>query len=146
MKTQGNKNKRKNSDTKTSKGKKKKTYSAKDLAALCMKIADERKAENILQLAVSELSLVADYFIVCTGNSEPHIRAIIDHISKDVRKTTGIHHRAIEGKTTSQWIVIDFGTVIVHVMTQDMRELYQLENLWKDAPKTEIIKKLEEFK
>lgn len=119
-----------------------KKLNAAELAALCMEIAEDRKAENIIQLKLTELSSLADYFILCTGNSEPHISAIAERIARGVREQTGKHARSVEGTPASKWMVIDLGDVIVHVLSPEMRELYQLESLWGDAPRTDAVKKL----
>ncbi|OGV49148.1 MAG: ribosome silencing factor [Lentisphaerae bacterium GWF2_44_16] len=113
-----------------------------ELASLCAEIAEDRKAENIIQLRMTELSSLADYFVLCTGNSEPHIRAISERIARDVRERTGKHARSVEGTPESKWMVIDLGDVIVHILSPEMRELYQIESLWGDAPKVDAVKKL----
>jgi ribosome-associated protein len=117
--------------------------SPEEIAELCVKTADGRKAENIIQLKVTEHSSVADYFVLCTGNSEPQIKAIADHIGRELRDKLQVRPRAVEGKAESQWILMDYGCVLVHIMTSDARELYQLESLWGDAPKQEAVRQLQ---
>ena len=119
-----------------------KKLNAAELATMCVEIAEDRKAENIIQLKLTELSSLADYFVLCTGNSEPHIRAIAERIARDVRERTGKHARSVEGTPESKWMVIDLGDVIVHILSPEMRELYQIESLWGDAPKIGAVKKL----
>jgi ribosome-associated protein len=116
-----------------------------ELAFTCAKTADDHKAENIITLKVSEvpeLSVLADYFVVCTGNSIPHLSAIADSIARAVRTKLSVRPRVIDGTPASQWTVIDFGSVIVHVLSMKMREQYQLESLWGDAPKVDALKLL----
>lgn len=113
-----------------------------ELAFTCAKTADDHKAENIITLKVSGLSVIADYFVLCTGNSVPHLSAIVDSIAREVRSKLSVRPRVIDGTPASQWTVIDFGSVIVHVLSPKMREQYQLESLWGDAPKVDALKLL----
>jgi ribosome-associated protein len=108
---------------------------AKKLAQLCWEYADNKKAENIVVLDVRKLSSVTDYFVICSGTSEPHLRAISDEISTRLREDQGLRPRAVDGTLQTAWIVMDFFDVIVHVMRQDVREKYDLEALWGDAPR-----------
>ena len=108
---------------------------SKKLALLCRELADNRKAENIVILDLRELSSVTDYFVICTGNSEPHLRAIVDEITDQLREEHAVRPRAMDGTLQTAWIVLDFFDVIVHVMRGDVREHYDLEGLWGDAPR-----------
>ena len=116
--------------------------SALELAEACAAIAYDRKAQDIVRMDMSELSAVAEQFILCTGTSDPHLRAITERICRDIREKYGLRGR-IDGSPESHWMIVDFGDVMVHVFTKEVRELYQLETLWKDAPKIEAIRKLE---
>lgn len=115
-----------------------------ELARLCGKVADDRKAGDVMILDVSKFSTVADYFVLCTGNSEPHLKAIGNRIGREVKDQFSVRPRTVEGTPASQWILLDFVTVLVHIMTPDMRELYNLESLWGDAPSLEAFKAVEE--
>ena len=108
---------------------------SKKLALLCRELADNRKAENIVILDLRELSSVTDYFVICTGNSEPHLRAIVDEITDQLREEHAVRPRAMDGTLQTAWIVLDFFDVIVHVMRGDARAHYDLEGLWGDAPR-----------
>ena len=108
---------------------------SKKLALLCRELADNRKAENIVILDLRELSSVTDYFVICTGTSEPHLRAIVDEITDQLREEHAVRPRAMDGTLQTAWIVLDFFDVIVHVMRGDVREHYDLEGLWGDAPR-----------
>jgi len=120
----------------------KKHVSPEDIAAVCVAEAEDRKAENVITLKVTDLSVIADYFVLCTANSEPHLKAITDKIEKALKDKYGlIPHR--EGTTASQWILLDYCTVLVHAMTPEARARYQLESLWGDAPRVEALKTLE---
>ena len=114
---------------------------SKKLALLCRELADNRKAENIVILDVRELSSVTDYFVVASGTSEPHLRAITDEITDKLRDDYNLRPRAIDGTLQTAWIVLDYFDVIVHVMRVDAREKYNLEGLWGDAPTVKKRKK-----
>ena len=108
---------------------------SKKLASLCRDLADNRKAEDIVILDVRELSSVTDYFVITSGTSEPHLRAIVEEITDKLRDEHGIRPRAVDGTLPAAWVVLDYFDVIVHVMRQDVRERYDLETLWGDAPR-----------
>jgi ribosome-associated protein len=106
---------------------------SKKLARLCRDFADNKKAENILILDVRQLSSVTDYFVIASGTSEPHLRAIVDEITEQLRDQHGLRPVRTEGTIRGAWVVLDFFDVIVHVMRNDAREHYDLESLWGDA-------------
>lgn len=108
---------------------------AKKLALLCRKLADNRKADDILMLDVRKISSVTDYFVIASGNSEPHVRAIADEITDGLLREAEIKPRAVDGSLAGGWLVMDFFDVIVHVMRGDVRKHYDLESLWGDAPR-----------
>ncbi|MFY9376471.1 MAG: ribosome silencing factor [Kiritimatiellia bacterium] len=98
-------------------------------------ILDSKKGENIVALNVSKLSSVTDYMILCTGHNPPHLRALADEVTKQLRLETppiAAHRRA--GSVESEWIVLDYLDFVVHIFTPTTREYYALERLWKDAP------------
>ena len=108
---------------------------SKKLALLCREFADNRKAEDIVVLDVRKLSSVTDYFVIASGTSEPHLRAIVNEISDKLRAEHEVRPRVVDGTMQGAWVVLDFFDVIVHVMRADARERYDLEGLWGDAPK-----------
>lgn len=103
------------------------------MALTCMELADNRKAENIVALDVRKLTSVADYFIICSGLSEPHLKAIINEIRDHVFKKYGVHPRCMDGMVGISWVVLDYYDVVVHVMRDDTRQRYDLESFWGDA-------------
>jgi|SRR5581483_11384055 len=106
---------------------------SKKLALLCRDFADNKKAENIQVLDVRDLSSVTDYFVVASGTSEPHLRAIVDEIIDRLRDEHDLRPVRKDGSVQGAWVVLDFFDVIVHVMRADVRERYDLESLWGDA-------------
>lgn len=106
---------------------------SKKLALLCRELADNKKAENLVILDLTKLPGVTDYMVLCSGTSDPHLRAIEEEISHKLRDDHQVRPRAVDGSRNSGWIVLDFFDVIVHLMKPDVREHYDLEGLWNDA-------------
>jgi ribosome-associated protein len=113
---------------------------SKKLAQLCSEFADNKKAENITVLDVRKVSSVTDYFVVVSGTSEPHLRAIVSEITDQLRDQHDLRPTRTDGNTGGAWVVLDFFDVIVHVMRADVRERYDLESLWGDAAKVKALK------
>jgi len=99
------------------------------LAEKIVAVCEDVKAVDISIFDMTETSTVASYYVLCTGNSEPHLKAIGDRLEKEM-KDAELAATAIDGGASSQWIVMDFGSVIVHVMHPEAREYYNLEALW----------------
>jgi ribosome-associated protein len=114
---------------------------SKKLALLCRELADNRKAEDIVVLDVRKVSSVTDYFVIASGTSEPHLRAIVDEITEQLEEDHHLRPKAIDGTLQTAWIVLDYFDVIVHVMRQDVRQRYDLETLWGDAPRVKTRKR-----
>jgi len=113
---------------------------SKKLALLCRKLAENKKAENAVILDVRKLSSVTDYFVIVSGGSEPHLRAIVNEVIDQLRQDLHLRPRAVEGDASAAWQVLDYFDVIVHVMRADVREKYDLESLWGDAPRVSAAK------
>ncbi len=103
------------------------------LARRIVDLAEDKKASDIVLLEVRELTTLADYFVICSGGSERQLGAIADGIVEGLReeKTRPIGR---EGGANAHWLLLDFGSVIVHIMAPPERDFYQLERLWADAP------------
>jgi ribosome-associated protein len=114
---------------------------SKKLALLCRELADHKKAEDIVVLDVGEISSITDYFVIVSGTSEPHLRAISDEIIDKLREEHHVRPRAVDGTLQTAWLVLDFFDVIVHIMRGDVRERYDLEGLWGDAPRVKPRRK-----
>ncbi len=104
-----------------------------ELAQACAKAADDIKAENIRIWDMRGLSNLTDFMVVCSGTSMPQLRAILREVAEKVEEALGVKPAHTEGKADSRWVVLDFIDVMVHVMHQEMRDYYGLEELWKDA-------------
>lgn len=90
---------------------------------------DDSKAVDIQVLDVTEKSSITDYMVVCSGTSNRHVNAIADHVSVDA-KAAGLNLLSVQGKDTGEWVVVDLGDLIVHIMQEETRDFYQLEKLW----------------
>ncbi len=103
------------------------------LALLCHELADNKKAEKTVILDVRKISSVTDFFVLVSGSSEPHIRAIISEIRGSLAEDHGLRPASVDGEHPSAWQVLDYFDVIIHVMKPDVRERYDIEGLWGDA-------------
>ena len=108
------------------------------LARLCAEGALDKKAENVVILDMRGISSFTDFFVIVTGTSEPQLKAIASSIRGRVRDATGERPIAEDGYPGSQWVIIDYGNVIVHIFHEDKRDVYGLETLWSDARRIEI--------
>ena len=107
-----------------------------DLAYEIARIIDDRKGHDIAILDLREVSDIAEYFVIATGDNNRMVDAIVDEIENRLRPA-GIHAFAIEGREDNTWDLMDFGNVIVHVFQPEARAFYRLERLWGDAPRIE---------
>ena len=93
---------------------------------------EDRKAEDIVLLDVREVTLLADYFIICSGTSERQIRALSNDLSRQLKSEVG-RPLNVEGEAGGGWVLIDYGDVIIHVFAPQTRKLYDLEGFWQEA-------------
>lgn len=104
---------------------------------LCVKAALKKKAYDLIALDIKGISSFADYFIICSATSNRQVQAIASSIQIDLKKEK-IYPLGIEGFNEGEWILLDYDEVIIHVFHQPLREFYELERLWADAPRIEI--------
>lgn len=105
---------------------------AQQRAVALAEAALDIKAQDLLLLELGELTLLADYFLLCSGTSDRHVRSVADRII-EAAKAAGIKLLHAEGMTQARWVLLDFGDVVVHVFTQETRDYYGIEELWADA-------------
>ncbi len=105
----------------------------KDLAVVAAGLAIDNKAKQTKVLDLKGISSIADYFVICTGESIPHLRAISREIGKSIIDDYDVRARTLEGTAESLWMVMDYVDVVVHVFHKDLRSNYALEELWSDA-------------
>lgn len=107
-----------------------------ELTREIVKVLDKKKAIDIKALHITELSIVADYFVIASGTSNTHVKSLADEVEYEMSQK-GVEPTHVEGKATG-WILLDYGSVIVHVFTGESREFYNLERLWSDAGEVDI--------
>ena len=113
--------------------------SSLDLARNCVWAAQEKKALDPIILDLRDISSITDYLVICSAQSEPQIKAIANGVEQVLKETHERHPLAVDGFPTSQWIVIDFGDVMLHIFHEQKRGVYALEDLWSDAPQVSTL-------
>ncbi len=103
-----------------------------------IRAAQDRKAVNLTVLDVGKICSFADYFVICNGTSTRHTRAISDAIQEELKKKWDLRPAHLEGYTQSEWILMDYFDFVVHVFSERAREFYNLERLWKAAPRVPV--------
>ena len=108
------------------------------LAVAAARTADENRGRDIVVLDVRQLTCIFDYFVIATGTSRRHLHAISEEIDHTLEDELGDERMGIEGYTESRWVLLDYGTVVIHLFETDTRDFYGLENLWSDAERVEL--------
>lgn len=103
-----------------------------EIAAIAAKALDDKKAKDVMVLKTAEQTVLADYFVICNGTSAPHIKALVDEVDKQLSEAGEPPIRR-EGLRSDIWVLMDFGSVVVHVFTDEARKFYNLERLWSDS-------------
>jgi len=103
------------------------------LVKLALSALEDLKGVDIIEFDIREKSSMADCMIVATGTSQRHVRSLANHVRQEA-KEAGVPPLGVEGTESSEWVLVDLGDVIVHVMTADSREFYSLEKLWSVGP------------
>jgi len=111
--------------------------SSREKAFLCARALMDRKAIDLVILEVKDLSSFTDYFLICSGNSDRQVQAIAAHAEEKLGKE-GLHPLGIEGKRDGRWVLLDYGDVVMHIFYHPVREFYDLERLWSEAPQLEL--------
>jgi ribosome-associated protein len=109
-----------------------------EIALAAARAASDKKAEDIIVIGVSELLVVTDYFVICTGRTDRQVRVIADEIEDQLREKLGVKPAGREGVEQGTWVLLDFVDVVVHVFQPAERDFYRLEKLWSDAPHLEL--------
>ncbi|MBP1992898.1 ribosome silencing factor [Paenibacillus eucommiae] len=105
---------------------------------LVVDAAEDKKAMNVVTLNLQGISLIADYFVICHGNSETQVQAIASEARKKAQEH-GVRIRGFEGIDKARWVLLDLGDVVMHVFHRDEREYYNIERLWSDAKVVERV-------
>jgi len=105
---------------------------SKQMAKLAFQALEEKKGEDIKVIQVSEISVLADYFIIADGTNSSQVQALVDSVEETLAKEN-FHPKRIEGIRNSNWILMDYGDIIVHVFSKEDRLFYDLERIWRDG-------------
>lgn len=100
-----------------------------DLLDLIVKTLEDNKAEEIVSLDVHELTTMTSWMVICSANSKRHAHALSDHVISKI-KTLGLHPLGVEGENGNEWLLVDLGNIILHIMLPETRKFYSLEKLW----------------
>ncbi len=103
------------------------------IARAAKKAFDEKQGMDITVMSVAAQTSLADYFVICSAGSPSQLGALADNAEYVIFKELGLHPLHVEGSEGSPWILMDYGSVVLHIFTRDGREFYKLEKLWKDA-------------
>lgn len=116
---------------------------AKEVAAIAAKALDSKKGIDLRLIEISDISTLADYFLICTASSNTHVRTLCDAV-EEAMDEAGEPMVGHEGHRGGTWVVLDFGCVVVHVFTEETRAFYDLERLWQDGKQVSMISLLNE--
>lgn len=105
---------------------------SKEMARVAYQALDEKKGEDIRILEIGHISIMADYFIIANGGSQPQINALMENVQEKMNQA-GYQVKRIEGNRNSSWVLLDYGDVVVHVFNREDRLFYDLERIWSDG-------------
>ena len=110
---------------------------SKKMALLAVEALEDKKAEDITIIDISEVSVLADYFIIADGNNKNQVQAMVDNVQEELFKA-GYEMKQMEGYREGNWILLDFGDIIIHIFDKENRLFYDLERIWKDGKEVSI--------
>ena len=108
-----------------------------EMAKLAIEALEDKKAEDIKVIDISEVSVLADYFIIANGSNRSQVQALCDNVSEMLGRA-GVHTKQVEGYESANWILLDFGDIIVHVFDKENRLFYDLERIWRDGIQVDV--------
>ena len=109
----------------------------KEMAVLALKALDEKKAIDVKVIDIHEVSVLADYFIIASGSNSNQVQAMVDNVQEELFKA-GYEMKQMEGYREGNWILLDFGDIIIHIFDKENRLFYDLERIWKDGKEVSI--------
>ncbi|HCC02490.1 MAG TPA: ribosome silencing factor [Ruminococcaceae bacterium] len=110
---------------------------SKVLAQKAIQVLDQKKAKDLKLIGISDISSLADYFVLATGTSSTHVKALADEVEFQL-KEAGVAPDHVEGYRSNSWILIDYSSVVVHIFTPDARKFYDLDRLWQDGTAIDV--------
>jgi len=105
---------------------------SKEMARVCVEALEDKKGIDITVIDISSVSVMADYFIIASGNSSNQVQALVDNVDEELGKA-GVSVKQVEGYRNANWILMDYNDIIVHVFDKENRLFYDLERIWKDG-------------
>jgi ribosome-associated protein len=96
-------------------------------------LISDLKGEDIVLMDLRDITLITDFFVICTGNSDRQLKAIVEKVGETMKHNHGLSALRVEGQATGGWVLMDYGDVVVHVFDEDQRDYYDLEGLWKNG-------------
>ena len=105
---------------------------SKEMARLAFQAMEEKKAHDIRIIRISKISVLADYFLIASGSNKNQVQAMVDNVQEELHKA-GYTPKQIEGYNTANWILLDYGDIIIHVFDEENRLFYDLERIWRDG-------------
>ena len=108
-----------------------------DILKTAAEALNEKKAVDLFATKISELTVLTDYFLIANGTSTTHVRSLAEEVEEKLSKA-GVEPKSIEGRATG-WILLDYGSVVVHVFTKEARDTYSLERLWVDGEQVDLV-------
>lgn len=113
------------------------TVTSLEIARTAARAADSKKAEDVVLLDLTPVTDVCDYFLICSGANARQVDAIVDEVRARVGSDCGLSPISCEGREGLSWVLVDYGSVVVHVFRPETRDYYRLESLWGDAPRVD---------
>lgn len=104
------------------------------MARFIVDFITDKKGENIVLLDIREQSVIADYFVICTGNSSRQLRGLVNELVKETRKQHKLRPMYSDGEADTGWVLLDYGDVMVHAFSPEIRQYYDLEGVWEESP------------
>jgi len=105
-----------------------------ELARRIVDLIADKKGEDIVLMDIRQQTVIADFFVICSGLSDRQVKTIVESVRDEVKQEFGLRVGQVEGEADSGWVLLDYGDVIVHVFAPDTRTYYDLEGLWEEAP------------
>ena len=118
--------------------------SSEELAAFCVEMLEDGKAVDVVRLELADKTSIADFFVMCAANSAPHIHALVERVKKKVSRKMKARP-VLNGDAASGWVVLDYGDVVVHVMSAELRDYYKIEEFWAEHPASDDEEALARF-
>lgn len=110
---------------------------AKEMTKLAIEALEDKKAEDIHVIDINEVSTLADYFIIANGTNRSQVQALIDNVDEKLGRA-GFHAKQVEGYETANWILMDYGDIIIHVFDKENRLFFNLERIWRDGKQVDV--------